>query len=201
MRSTPPPPPLSQRASSDVLEELCLALRDLGIATRFLPWGPPPDIDNEVNRVRVLSTELRSRRVDPETRLSTLTGETGWLMNALLAESMEFPKVRPWVRDQRSGLRIALRCAVCTRREFPEDSQLIRLCSDCLREFKNALATPMALDHMLLYRTYSPQARCEHAGDDTVLGVYPWSSEWSADFPVGFCSVCVENEERRRNAG
>ena len=110
-------------------------------------------------------------------------------------------KVRPWVRDQASGLRIALRCGACEREEFPEDSQLIRLCGACLGVLRDTLAARRATERMLLYRTYSPEARCEHAGDDSVLGVYPWFAEWSEDFPVGLCRVCVANEERRRNAG
>jgi hypothetical protein len=130
-----------------------------------------PDLGNEVERVRMAMAELRRPRVDPAARLNALSDETKRLMNPLLEE------------------------------EFPEDSQLIRLCGACLGVLRDTVAAPRATERMLLHRTCSPEARCEHAGDDTVLGVYPWFAEWSEDFPVGLCRVGVANEERRRNAG
>ncbi len=52
---------------------------------------------------------------------------------------------------------------------------------------------------LLLMRTYTPEARCEHAGDDTVLAVYPWYGMHD-DVGQGFCLACVDEEYRRRGA-
>jgi hypothetical protein len=199
MRSTPPPPPLAVRSSDEVLEELCLALRDVGVSTRFLPYRPPdPDIADEIARVRAADAELLRRGLDPTPRLAILTTETKWLMRELREECLRFPAVLPWVREAKDGIRIAMRCSACGIREFPEDSRTIRLCDGCLGVLDEALSSRTAREDLLLYRTYNREARCEHADDDTVLGVYPWSPEWSDDFPTGLCHFCVSRELSRR---
>lgn len=201
MRPTDPPPPPTARSSATLIEELCLALRDVGVSTRFLPpQGPPPDIEREVGDVRVVAEELRRRGVDVMSRLADLSRETSWAMLELYEESMAYPTKRPWVRDLSDGLRQALRCEGCGRHEFPERSQRLRLCDGCLDVLDAALVSARVREKMLLYRTYTQNARCEHAGDDTVLGVYPWSLEWSDDFPVGFCRTCIADERARRVA-
>jgi hypothetical protein len=104
------------------------------------------------------------------------------------------------VRAASDGLRIAMRCPACGQHEFPAASRTIRLCDGCLDRLDAALAARKAEDHMLLYRTYTSGARCEHGDDDTVLGVYPWSPEWSEDFPIGLCRACVSQETSRRKS-
>jgi hypothetical protein len=201
MRPTEPPLPRNQRSSDELLDELCIALRDVGVSTQFLPYREPdPDIAKEVDRVQAVAGELAVRGLDPMPRLDVLTTETGWSMPDLFRECGKFPEVRPWVRTASDGLRIAMRCPACRQREFPADSRTIRLCDGCLETLDDALTAPKAVDHMLLYRTYTPTARCDHAGDDTVLGVYPWSPEWSEDFPVGLCRSCISEEKIRRRS-
>jgi hypothetical protein len=178
-----------------------VALRDVGVSTQFLPYREPdPDIGKEVDRVKAVAGELATRGVDPASRLHVLTNETGWLMVELFRECEKFPEVRPWVRTSSDGVRIAMRCPACVQREFPADSRTIRLCDRCLETLDGALAARQAGEHLLLYRTYTSEARCEHADDDTVLGVYPWSPEWSEDFPVGLCRSCVSQEAIRRRS-
>jgi hypothetical protein len=201
MRSTRPEPPLSSRSANDVMEVLCVALRNLGISTRFLPhWGPVPDVEVEVAEVKRFSAELATRNFDHVPRLKVLTEETGWQMVPLLEEALSYPAMRPWVRDAKDGVRIALRCGGCSSNEFPESSQKIRLCDACLDHFQRALEKPTESSSMLLYRSFTPEARCEHATSDTVLGVYPWSQEWCEDFPVGVCPKCLDAERSRRRA-
>jgi hypothetical protein len=199
MRPTESPPPRSERPSDELIEELCLALRDVGVATQFLPFrGPEPDIEKQVDRVQAVSRELQRREVDPGPRLDLLTAETGWSMGELLDECRKYPAARPWMRSTKDGLRIAMRCVGCAEHEFPSESRRIRLCDRCLETLDAALVSRTGSDHMLLYRTYTRDARCEHAGDETVLGVYPWSPEWSEDFPVGLCRECVSEEVKTR---
>jgi len=200
MRATPQPPPLNQRASDELIEELCIALREVGLSTRFLPYSEPdPDIVGEVSRVQELVTELSGRGVDVAPRLSRLSEETGWLMNALYDECLRFPTIRPWVRAM-DGLRIAMRCEACREREHPDDDRRLRICDSCVLILDNAIATQTAQENLLLFRTYNPEARCRHADGDTVLGVYPWDVEWSEGFPVGHCRDCLGEELRRRKS-
>src|SRR4051812_23064493 len=126
MRPTDPLPPRSERPTDDLLEELCIALRDVGMSTRFLPYREPdPDIDDEVERVRAIDDELRRRGAEPTGRLKTLSDETGWSMLELMQEVRRYPAVRPWVREKKDGLRIATRCQACGLREFPVDSRTV----------------------------------------------------------------------------
>jgi hypothetical protein len=202
MRPTDPLPPRNERRTEELLEELCIALREVGLSTKFLPYTEPdPDIVEEVDRVRAIENELRARRVESMSRLELLSDETGWSMPDLLLEIRAYPGVRPWVRGRQNGLRIATTCEACGAREFPPDSRRIRICDRCLGVLESSLATAAIKDRMLLYRTYASDARCAHANDDTVLGVYPWIKEWSEDFPVGLCRECVAQELSRRRAG
>jgi hypothetical protein len=201
MRPTDPMPPRGDRASDELLEELCIALRDIAVRTQFLPYREPdPDIAKEVDRVQAVAQELSRREVDPMTRLGRLTAETGWDMAELFGECRRYPSSRPWVRATSDGLRIAMRCLACGQHEFPAHSRRIRLCDECLAILDAAIASKSVADHLLLYRTYTKDARCAHADDDTVIGVYPWSPEWSEDFPIGLCRVCVAEEAARRKS-
>ena len=200
MRNTPQPPPVNQRASDELIEELCIALRDVGVSTRFLPYSEPdPDVAGEVSRVQELIAELKRRGFDVAPRLARLTEETGWLMNVLYEECLRFPAIRPWVRAK-DGLRVAMRCEACDEREHPDDDRKLRICDSCVLVLEQAIATRSARENLLLYRTYNTEARCRHADGDTVLGVYPWHAEWSEGFPVGQCRECLDEEKKRRKA-
>jgi len=200
MRPTPQPPPLNQRESDELIEELCIALREVGLSTRFLPYTEPdPDIVSEVSRVQELAAELSRRGIDVVPRLAQLTEETSWLMNVLYEECLRFPAIRPWVRAK-DGLQIAMRCEACGEREYPNDDRKLRICDSCILVLEQAIATRTARENLLLYRTYNQEARCRHADGDTVLGVYPWRAEWSEGFPVGHCRECLDEEINRRKS-
>lgn len=197
------PAPLAARSTDEVLEELCLAVRAVAESTQFLAYRPPDlDVQDEVLRVQEVARELARRKVDPSERLERLTGETGWLMPELYRECLGWPLPRPWVRDAADGIRIAMRCPACETAEMPPDARTVRLCDRCLDVLDVAIETVSVRDHLLLYRTYNPEARCcDAAGDDTVLGVFPWSPEWSEDFPSGICRACIATERARRATG
>lgn len=200
MRSTPPLPPISARKTEDVVEELCIALRKLAISTQYLLYSGPPDIETEAAEVKSICAELTKRGVDPTARLATLTIETGWLMEPLHQEALGYPNCRPWVRAAKDGIRLALRCQVCEEREFPATVNCISLCDQCLEVLQLALMSPTDTPRMLLYRSFTAAKRCEHATDDTVLGVYPWPLEWTDEFDVGVCLQCIEAEWSKRAA-
>ena len=201
MRTRDPIPNLAEQNLETLIDELCLALRDVGVSTQYLPEvRPPQDISHAVGIVQCLAEELRRRDTDLTPRLKTLSEETKWKMSDLYAECLSYPATRPWVKAASDGLRIALRCKACDKNEFPEHSQRLRLCCSCLDNFDTALAMATPREFLLLYRTYTKDARCEHADDDTVLGVYPWVLEYSDCFPLGFCRICIANEQSKRSS-
>lgn len=192
---------LTRHTSDQILEQLCLALREVGVVTNFLQVQPPdPGIVRQIQRVRELDAALESRGIDPHDRLTKLTVETHWMMPELLRECLDPTVARPWVRDARDGLRIAMRCLACAKAEFPAESRTVRLCGACLAILEGALASRTPRSDLLLYRTYQPTARCQHADDDTVLGVFPWSLEYGEGFTVGLCKTCIREEVMRRRS-
>jgi hypothetical protein len=56
------------------------------------------------------------------------------------------------------------------------------------------------MPELLLLRSYTPEARCAHANDETVLAVYPWYGGEDG-ISKGFCRTCIEDELKRRGAG
>ena len=96
MRSTPPPPPISERSDTRVVEDLCLAVRNVGVWEHALPTDARALA--HVQEVQVLPVELQQRNVDATARLERLSEETGWLMPQLLDECLRFPTILPRVR-------------------------------------------------------------------------------------------------------
>jgi hypothetical protein len=197
MRPSDPRPPLAEWEPSELIEELCLALRDVGVRDA---WGELSDRSkNAIERVRLADSELRSREIDVDPRLVRLSDETGWRMKDLLEECRAYPSVRPRLREK-DGVRRALRCHGCSAAESPEGDERYFLCDGCLKKVAHAIQEKRVLPALLLLRTYTPDARCRHASDDTVLAVYPWFATDDAVGP-GFCGQCIDEEFRRRGAG
>ena len=183
-----------------MLDELCAALLRIGTATQVLPECPPePDVRDDVRLVQDLDRELHGRGVDPAIRLASLTRRSTWMMAQLYTDCLSIPAVRPWVRSASDGLRTAFRCAGCRAREFPSDSRTVRLCDGCLDLLDRAIGALAVYDRLLLYRTYNPEARCEHAADDTVLGIYPADADGVVHKSVGLCRLCIAAERTRRH--
>ncbi len=198
MRPTDPPPPIGEHGTSPLVEELCLALRDIGVFD-----GASPDNERGsalVQRVQDIHAELVRRQIDVAPRLERLSQETGWMMHQLLVDCLKFPAAPAWLRE-RDGVRRAFRCPGCRLRERPESDKRFFLCDECLRTVRAALECHRSNENILLYRTYTPEARCEHAADDTVVAVFPWYGS-DRGFDSGFCKRCIDDElARRRRAG
>jgi hypothetical protein len=98
VRPSDPRPPLAKWATGEVLEELCLALREVGVHDG---WGALSDWSQRaIERVRAADRELRSRNSDIEQRLANLSEETGWRMTDLLTECRAYPDTRPRLRER-----------------------------------------------------------------------------------------------------
>jgi len=191
MRNTPSIPPLEERDDTTLIEDLCLALRDVGGY-----WCPEdasqsaPKIE-EVKRIYAL---LLERRVGVTNRIDRLSEETSWRMADLLSDCLGYPNVLPYVKDK-DGIRRALRCALCGKGEVP-DKLGIWSCDACLVAVREVLRSCSPMPGLVLFRTYNDSKRCNHADSDTVLFTFDDESEFPID--NGRCDTCLSEEQERR---
>lgn len=178
--------------TSELLEELCLALRHVGVGDHELPLGER--VTAHIRSVQRLYSALLVRGVEVRPRLERLSTETSWLMTELLADCLGFPATQPYVRES-DGIRRTLRCQRCHRTERPPDAQLFWFCDGCLREVLAALHTRQPLSRVVLFRSYSSECWCPHADAETVL-----ACDSHADTLSGVCKICVVTELERRHA-
>ena len=193
IRNTAPPPPPSELSDEELLEQLAIALREVGMWDHTLARGDASG-EAKVRAVQKLSVEVARRGLDPTARLEQLTAETEWLMVQLYAECIEFPRVVPLVKE-RDGVRRSLRCPLCNRREVP-DLRGIWLCDDCLDRVGSAFTSHTPIPGVFLFRTYTPEKWCKHADAETIL----MALDFYEDIPVGACSSCFDEERARRRA-
>lgn len=192
MRNTLPEPPIEQRDTHGLIEDLCLALRDVGVRDSGLP-------DDErgvasIEGVRRLHAELEKRGADYHPRLARLTEETGWQMEQLLRECLNYPEVVPYVRE-RDGVRRAFRCPVCRQGEFP-DREGLQLCDACMERSAESIQSRVPWGGLLLLRLYNETYWCRHANAETVMAAFD-DYETLGDV---WCAQCIA-EERERRAG
>ena len=199
VRDSDPEPPLSRWGDEDLLEELPTALRHVAMGE----WNLPEDRKalEKLSRVKEIAGLLRARGVSPIDRLEKLTEETGWRMVPFYEECLAYPGQRPWIRDKDDGIRRLLRCSMCGKREHPEGdpSWLGSLCDACLGDVRSAIERRSPIPGLLLFRTYNPDARCPHAGPETVLAA-PYV-DYEESLLQGSCGRCVDEAlERRRRS-
>jgi hypothetical protein len=188
VRASEPALPVTSRPDDILIEDLCLSLRDVGVRN---------GLREPILLVQETDRELTARGVEVGDRLDALSRETGWRMKHLLEECRLFPEITPRVRLL-SGLRKDQLCFACRERERPDDPTRFLVCTECLVRMRDALRTRRSHPRMFLFRTYSPEARCKHATDETVLVVYPW---WRGeDAEAGACQLCIEEEIEKRSA-
>jgi hypothetical protein len=191
MLNTSPPPPPRERETATLLEDLCVALRDVGVFDGYLPAGA--QVLKAIDDVRAFHDELIRRGVDPADRIRELSHQTRWRMEDLLRDCLRYPEVVPYVRET-DDVRRHLRCTMCRRAERPPDDQKYWLCGGCLHRLVRAIDAREPFEGVVLFRTYNPTSRCEHADADTVLALIGWD-----EVPFGYCRRCFELElERRR---
>ena len=190
MQNTPPLLPVAQRPTDELIEDLCLALRDVGVRTYSLPkdeWAI-----SAVRGVQEIHALLEQRKIDFRARIERLSEETSWQMDTLLQECLAFPDVVPYVRDA-DGVRRALRCNICQKREYP-DREGIWLCEVCLVQAKDSIENCVPMKGMILLRIYNEEYWCKHADSETILIAFD-------DYETlgnAYCNECLSEEEIRR---
>ena len=116
MRNSKPEPDIGDREKNRLLEDMCLALRDVGVHGYGLPDAARAVA--AIADVVALFGQLRRRGVDPTDRLEQLTNETEWLMPMLLDDCLRWPDRVPDMRE-RDGIRRWFRCPLSTRKRSP----------------------------------------------------------------------------------
>jgi hypothetical protein len=191
MRNTPPKSPIEQRETAELIEDLCIALRDVGGS-----WFPDYDehVPKKIEEVQRLHAELMARNVDLSARISRLTEETSWRMEDLLRDCLSYPKAIPYVRDK-DGVRRALRCPLCHRGEIP-DRFGVWMCNNCLLVAIESVRSRVPAKGLILFRTYNESKRCKHADSETVLMAF--DDEYDFQMGTNYCMRCLVEEQERR---
>jgi hypothetical protein len=183
-RDTPLRPPIPNRAANDLLEDLCLALRAVGVGSR-----------EAVAEALAIAAELDGRGVSFIDRLNRLSEETGWLMPELLEECRRSPEERPYITGL-DGVRQRFRCRYCKQAEHPEDDDRYWACDQCLEKLIHSFTSLVAVEGTVLFRTYNPDWRCPHADPDTVVvGIDHYEDGM---LRPGDCKRCLQEAKRRR---
>ncbi len=190
MRNTLPEPAVEQRETPELIEDLCLALRDVGVRD----YGLPDDERGvaSIKSVQRIHAELEKRGVDYRSRLARLTEETKWQIEPLLRECLAYPEVVPYVREA-DGVRRAFRCSVCRQREFPDRKGLF-LCNVCLEQSAESIYSRVPWGGLLLLRIYNEAYWCKHANAETVMAAF----DDYETLGYAWCAQCVAEEQERR---
>ena len=194
-RNTPPRSSIGQRDSIELLEDLCIALRNVAVCEYSLPNGE--DAQAAVQEAVSISAELDRRHVTATQRLDQLSRETGWLMNQLLVDCKLFPKGGLCVRGL-DGTRRRFRCNYCKVAEHPDDDVNWGACDSCLRRIIQSFDTLEPIAGTVLFRTYNSDWRCDHADADTVLLC---ANIYEGLFGPGKCKHCLGGVLAKRKHG
>jgi len=191
MANSPQGVSLEKRPDEELLEDLCIELRHVGVNDWELPDGQR--ILPHIHGVVAIHGELVRRGVDWRPRLVVLSTETKWQMTGLLDDCLGFPNRLPFVREL-NGFRRALRCQLCSKAERPVDAELFWFCEACMRRVAEAMNQQTPLKGIALFRTYNAECRCIHADADTVLAQTPYLGELH-----GVCEKFIHDELERRS--
>lgn len=194
-RNTPRRPSIGDRESRELLNDLCIALRDVAVRERSLPKGE--DAQASVREAVAIALELEKRHVDVRERLQQVSQETGWLMTHLLEDCKRFPDVVPRVREL-DGIRRYFRCHYCKAAERPEEDVKYGACNACLGKLIQSFDSLAPIEGTVLLRTYNPEWRCAHADAETVLlGINYYEDGFLGP---GECRRCLESALAVREA-
>jgi hypothetical protein len=183
--------PIPERDTDTLLEDLCIALRNVGVFDHDLPDGA--EIRQHINAVCAIKRELDRRGISIGDRVTRLSAETNWRMTDLLAECLSFPDSMPYVKEA-DGIRRSLRCQLCQKREQPVNAQLFWWCDECMVDVLHAIERAQPVPGVILFRTYNADARCQHADSETVLVTAHYYSETL----YGYCGQYLAQELARR---
>jgi hypothetical protein len=193
MRNTPPELPIQERSDQELLECLCLELRNVGVGGYELPNGMR--VNQNIRDVCAIHAELTKRNVEIAPSITLLSEQTSWMMDDLLADCLAYPERRPYARGL-DGICDKLRCRLCGKAERPPDAKIFWYCDSCMQRIASAIQKRVPCEGMVIFRSYTPGSRCNHADSDTVLA----GEEYEDGKVFGVCEKCIVDELARRRA-
>lgn len=125
-RNTPPKPPISERTDKEVVEALCIAIRDVGVSNGVLPDGE--GIREKIKTAQDIHKEIVKRDINIRRRIKKLSRETKWPMVRLLDETIQFPETIPYLEKKPK-----LVCRECVENTYARNAPL-GLCDGCLEK-------------------------------------------------------------------
>lgn len=175
-RNTPQKPPIRERPDLELVEDLCLALRELGGLDGCLPdWEPAL---GAIAEVKMLAREARRRGLSLSARISRLSRETGWPIGKLLDDAVRYPDAIPYLPRTPPP-----QCGVC--RERISRRAVLGLCDSCLAKGIDDPAFEIPDNHL---------KECSICGrEERGFLVYAQAYQW-----INYCRQCLESERARR---
>lgn len=178
IRNTPPKLHLRDQDDSSVIEELCLALRNVGVSNPELPDGG--DVRQGIAYVKEINDELKHRGVDPSSRIARLSLETNWDMESLLKDTLAYPEAIPYLASTPNP-----KCGNCGK--LISRKAVLALCLPCLNSGLEQLEAGKAESHL---------NTCPICGrHEKGFLVYAYGIEW-----MNYCKSCLEEERARNDA-
>ncbi len=170
LRRSPARPPISERPDPDLVEDLRLALRDLGVSNKCLPDLEPARMAIAV--VQELEAEVGKRQLDISARVRRLSEETDWPMVDLLQDAVRYPDAIPYLPETP-----APSCGECGE-PIPREAAL-SLCDTCLDRGISEVSSGKSQSHL---------DHCTICARPTRgFLVYSFGYEWN-----NYCLACLE---------
>jgi hypothetical protein len=175
IRNTPPLPPIGEWETPKLVEELCIALREVGVKNRELPDGE--DIRRAIFRVKEIYAVLEERCIGVADRVRRLSAETKWDIEGLLRDALDFPQALPYLASTPEPT-----CGNCGR---PISRKaILGLCLPCIH---------LGLEQLTKGKSESHLEVCPLCGrQEKGFLVYAHGLEW-----MNYCRNCLEEERGR----
>ena len=175
-RNTAPKLPVSERTDKEIVEALCIALREVGVSNAGLPDGER--IRERIKTAQEIYKEIVKRDINVTRRIKKLSKETKWPMARLLDETIRFPDTIPYLIENPK-----LVCRECLKNTYARNAAL-GLCNDCLKKGIELIESGSEDIRVLTCSTCSKKEREYY--------VYDGEADRS------YCLECLKKERARR---
>jgi predicted RNA-binding Zn-ribbon protein involved in translation (DUF1610 family) len=158
------------------VEELCLALRDVGVFNRQLPDGI--DVRKAIFRAKTIYAEIEHRSLDLTPRIARLSNETRWDMESLFISTIAFPQAVPYLVSTPDP-----RCGHCGKQISRKAT--LALCPNCTRD---------AMEDISGERTTSHLSVCSICGQSEICFLVIDDEHY-----MYYCKSCLQEEQSRQH--
>jgi hypothetical protein len=177
IRNTPPPLPFPEWQDDPLTEELCLALRLIGVLNGQLPDGE--QVRAAIRRVQEIHHELARRSLAIGPRIRRLSTEMGWDIETLLHDSLVYPQAIPYLAQRPDPT-----CGNCGK-GIPRTA-ILALCQECVEKGLEIIASGHSESHL---------EACTVCGKaERGFLMYAYGLEW-----MNYCTDCLQKALTRYN--